>query len=227
MTTRFSLGLLPAILAIAAPLHAAPASPVVAPVSLMVYHIERHNQQVTIKDANEKTLITFADATPTLQGFCVWSAASRAANKPRSLTLTLKDQNGRNLWLTPVTVVYPQSISVGSYDDTGSDTQLVVRITQANPADPDYLPASGINFAVGADGRLVSLGAGSRQYRYVYGADTFSIVDQDGQGVFFGDFVDKRAVPHLGRSGLGLHLNQDGTVTMQMNGKNVEVDEPL
>ena len=226
MTTR-SLGLLPAVLAIAAPLHAAPAPPVAAPLNLMVYHIERHGQQVTIKDANEKTLTTFSDATPLLQGLLSWSATSRAANTPRSLALTLKDQNGRNLWSTPVAVVYPQSISVGSYDDTGSDTQLVVRTTQANPADPDYLPASGFNFGVGTDGRLVSFGAGSRQYKYAYETQGFSVVNQEATTVIHGDFVNKRAVPRLGRSGLGLHLNPDGTVAMQINGKEVEVSEPL
>ncbi len=227
MISLFSLGLLSATLAFAAaaPLHAAPAA--APPVNLMVYHIERHGQQVTVKDANEKPLTTFFNATPVLQGIFVWSAARRAANTPRKLTLTLKDQNGRNLWSTPVSVVYPQSISVGSYDDTGSDTQLVVRTTQANPADPDYLPASGFNFAVGADSRLVSFGAALRQYKYVCEGDTYSVVDQNGQTVIFGYFVNQRAVPRLRRSGLGLHLNQDGTVTMQINGKNVEPSEPL
>lgn len=226
MISRIALGVLSAMLAFAdaLPLYAAPAAS--APVNLMVYHIERHGQQVTVKDANEKTLVTCTAATPTIQGGVVWSAAGRAANTPRELTITLKDQNSRNLWSTPVLVVYPQSISLGCYDDTGSGTQIVVRTTQVNPADPDYVPASGFSFAIGADGRLVSFGDASHQYKYVCEADTYSVIDQSGQTVIFGYFVNKQAVPRLGRSGLGLHLNQNGAVTMQINGQDVEPGEP-
>lgn len=229
MISRVSLGILFAALAfaIAAPLHAAPAASVTAPIDSVTYHIERHNQQVMVKDANEKTLVTCTAATQTIQGFFVWSAAGPAANTPRRLTLTLKDENSRSLWSTPVSVVYPQSVSVGCYDDTGSGTQLVVRTTRANPADPDYLPASSLSFAVGADGRLISFGSASHQYKYVHEADTFSVVDQDGQTVIFGYFVvNKLGIHGLGRSRQGLHLNPDGTVTIQIDGKNVEPSEP-
>ncbi len=228
MMSRLSLGTLSAALAfaIAAPLHAAP--PVAAPVNSMIYHIERRNQQVTVKDADEKTLVTCTAATQTIQGFFVWSAAGRAANTPRKLTLTLKDQNSQNLWSTLVSVVYPQTISVGCYDDTGSGTQLVVSTTQANPANPDYPPASDLSFAVGADGRLVSFGNASHQYKYVYEAQSFSIVDQDGKTIIYGYFVvNKLPIRSLGRSRQSFHLNQDGTVTIQIDGKNVEPSNVL
>ena len=226
MTSRFSLGLLSATLAFAAAaaLHASPAAPAqAAPAASMTYHIERHGQQVLDKDANEKTLTTFSAATPTLQGLFTWSAAGLTADTPRTLALTLKDQNGRRLWFTPVAVAYPQNISV-NFNTTSEGTQLVINTTQPNPSNPDYPPATGLTFVVGADGRPESFRDASHRFKYVYQAHGFSVVDQDGKTVMHGNF--DTASSEIGSPlGFNLHLSQDGTGTMQINGNTIVIDK--
>ncbi len=218
-----SLGILFAALAfaIAAPLHAAPS--VAAPADSMTYHIERHNQQVIVTDADGKALTTFSAATPTLQGLFTWSAAGPTANTPRSLTLTLKDLNGRRLWSTPVSVVYPQIVSV-NYPSTADGTLLTINTTQDNPFNTEWPPASGVSFVVGADGRPLNFGVGSHQFKYVYEPHGFSVVDQNGKTLMHGDFAANNL--DIGSpAGYGLHLNQDGTGAMNVNGTEIAINK--
>jgi hypothetical protein len=211
------LGIVAAPLAVAAasPLHAAPAA--------VTYHIERYNHLVTVKDANEKTLTTFSAATPTLQGLFTWSAANPPINTPRTLTLTLKDQNGKRLWSSPVPVAYPQNINV-SFNTNAEGTQLAINTVQDNPSNSNYPPASGLVFVVGANGRPMSFGDGTHQFRYVYEANRFSVVDKDGKTLMHGDFAAKNL--DIGSPAAdGLHLSQDGTGTMQINGTSIAIDK--
>ena len=225
MISRTMIGVLSAMFAsaVAAPLHAAPAA-AAAPAASVTYHIERHNQQVTVKDANEKVLAAFPTTTPTIQGICMWGAVGPAADTSaaRSLTLTLKDQNGRRLWSTPVLVAYPQIISV-NYNSTAGGTLLMINTTQDSTPNPDYPPASGLSVTIGADGRPMSFGDASHRYKYVYEPQGFSVVDPDGKVIEHIN-ADTHKFEIAGTAGNSLHFNQDGTGTMRINGTNIAID---
>ena len=226
MISRTPIGLLSATLALAAtsPLHAVPTAPAdTATVSTATYHVERHGSQVTVKDADGKLLATFSAATPTIRGLYLWGAAGPAANTPRSLSLTLRDQNGGRLWSTPVPVVYPQTVSV-NYNSTAGGALLMINTTQNDAPDPDYPPASGLSFTLGADGRPIDFSDTSHRYTYVYEPHGFSIVDQCGKVVEHVD-IDTKKFEITGPAGYNLHLNQDGTGTMQINKMSIAIDK--
>ncbi len=210
--------------AVAAPLHSAFAgSAMPAAVLSATYHIERHNQKVSVEDANGKALAAFSAATPSIQGSFTWSATVLSANKVPILTLTLKDGSGRSLWSTPVSVVYPQTIAV-NYNSTAGGTLLSITATQNNTPDPDYPPASGLLFTIGQDGRPISFGDAAHQYKYIYAPHGFSVVGPDGKTVMQGS--DNASNLEINSpSGFRLHMNLDGTGTMQLNGMNIPIEK--
>lgn len=230
MISRISLGILTTALAfaIAAPLHAAPATSAVAPVDSITYHIERHNQQVIVKDAHGKTLTTFSAATPALQGLLMWSAVGPAAGTPRPLVLTLKNQNGRRLQSTPILVMCPQTLSL-SYHSVAGGTVLAISTTQLNPPDPDYWPSSGLIYTSGTNGHPLGFmygTVGSERLKYVYEVRDFSIVDQKGETFLYGEVNTREASMKVSSpAGYDQYFDRDGQGTLELNGTSIAIDK--
>jgi len=228
MISRIALGILSATLAFAAvsPLHATPTASAAAPAASVTYHIERHNQQVVVENADGKALTTFSAATPT-QSLLVWSAAGPAADTSaqRPLTLTLKDQKGRRLRSTPILVMCPQTISMNYHSITGG-TVLAISTTPLNPPDPNYWPSSGLIFTSGTNGYRLGFVFGSKRFKYVYEAHDFAILDHDGETLLQGIANSPESSMEISSPAeYGQHLNQNGTGTLQLNGTSIAIDK--
>ncbi len=239
MISRIALGVLSATLAVAAsPLYADPAaSSQAAPAASMTYHIERHGPQVTVKDADEKTLTTFSTATtnlqtPTtnLQGVLIRitppGAKASAVSALDKITLMLEDQNGRLFWSTPVPITFPLQTNVSYNPDVGGTLLIVNHQTEdaSDSSDPSQPPPSRLTFVIGPDGRPLSFGDATHQFKYVYEANGFSLIGSDGKVLIHGE-TTKNGVDISAKNSVMAHLNlnQDGTGTMQLNGTNIPI----
>ena len=118
MISKISVGVLLSAFAfaIAAPCGAAPITPAQAPTAVVVaYVLQNHDQHVTVKDGDGKTLRTAQAGTPTLQLVISITSAPPASPtaaspslaapdsavvkpKSRQVSLLLRDQNGLRLW---------------------------------------------------------------------------------------------------------------------------------
>ena len=232
MISRIALGVLSATLAVAAsPLYADPAaSSQAAPAASMTYHIERHGPQVTVKDADEKTLTTFSTATTNLQGVLIRTtppgAKASAVSALDKITLMLEDQNGRLFWSTPIPITFPLQTNVSYNPDVGGTLLTVNHQTEdaSDSSDPSQSPPSRLTFVIGPDGRPVSFGDATHQFKYVYEANGFSLIGSDGKVLIHGE-TTKNGVDISAKNSVMAHLNlnQDGTGTMQLNGTNIPI----
>ncbi len=212
MIFRFSLGLLFATLAFAAamPLHAAPAAS--APVDSVTYHIERYNQQITVKDADEETLATCTTATPEI-------LAILTKVVPHQLLFTLEDQGGKQLWSTPIPVISPAKFSF-QYSTDISGTKISVTHQQKDTSDSTQPPFSRAVIVIGSDGRPVSMSDGHKTYNFAVTPTGGSITGPDGKILVQ---KGKNGIDVSGPEGNAAHLNPDGTGTMQINGTDIAI----
>jgi hypothetical protein len=222
MTSRFPLGILSAVLALAAPLHAAPAA--ANTVDSVSYQIERHNQQVTVKDAKGKTLVTCTAVTPTLQGIFARqlnrAGAVSTDKTPSPLTFTLEDQNGLKLWSTIVPVISANQVSF-KYNDNMSGSQLVVGHQTENTSDADQRPFLRLVILIGPDGRPISMSDGHETYKIAINPTDTSVVGQDGKTLMQMHVHPNKTATFVTPDGIGSAAASDSGVALNLNGKTV------
>ena len=178
------LGVLAATLAlaVAAPLYAAPTP--AAPADSITYHIERHNQQVTVKDANEKTLVICRATTPTLQGIFVKNVlngtVSTDKKTPGQLRFMLEDQNGLRLWSTLVPVTSPLQVGF-KYGPEINGSVFVVTHQAEETSDPNQPPALRLVWVMGLDGHPVSMSDGVRTMNFAINPTGISVTNPSGK----------------------------------------------
>ena len=227
MLSQTSLGILSATLSLAsvAPLHAAPAASAgIAIVSTATYHVERHGSQVTVKDANEKTLVTCTAATPTIQ--CVFARNKPSETiTPRSKKafyqpiFTLEDQNGRHLWSTLVPVVSPTHFQfVYNVDITGIKILLDNKPSDTSPADQHQPSASRLFIILGADGRPLSAGDNLGN-KFALTPTGGSLTDPDGKVLFQAQGTPNNGAIFTGPDGMGGSVKTTNTgAIINLNG---------
>ncbi len=226
-----SLGILSAALAfaIAAPLHAAPTTSAAAPVDSVTYHIDRHNQAVTVKDANEKTLATFFAMTPTIQGVFTKAAAASdtgiASTDKKALhrlRFTLEDQAGRQLWSTIVPVVSPLKFSF-SYNADVSGLQLTIAHQTEDTSATDQPPFSRLVMVIGPDGRPVSMSDGHKTYNIAISPTSASFIGQDGEILLKGQGTPNDGAVFTTPTGNGSVKTTDTGAVVNLNGTKFEI----
>ena len=228
MISRFSLSLFSATLAFAAAvsLHAAPAAAVqAAPADSVTYHIERHGQQVTVKDANEKTLITRLATTQTIQ-----EVFTKAVPNPNAafthkkvadqIMFTLEDQTGRRLWSTPVPVVSPNQISF-VYNTKMVGSQLIIGHQAEDTSARDQPPFSRLVIVIGLDGRPVSMSDGHKTYNIAISPTESSFTGQDGKVLLETHVKANNTIAFTTPDGTGSAQATGTSVAINLNGTTV------
>ena len=227
MTSWFPLGILSAVFALATPLHAAPAA--AKTVDSVSYQIERHNQQVTVKDANGKTLVMCTAVTPTLRGIFARQLDKINLDKintvsadktPSPLTFTLEDQNGLKLWSTIVPVISANQVSF-KYNDNMSGSQLVVSHQTENTSDADQRPFLRLVVVIGPDGRPISMSDGHETYKIAINPTGASLVGQDGKALMQMHVQPNKTVTFVTPDGIGSAAANNSAVALNLNGKTV------
>jgi len=235
MMSRTSLGILSAALAfaIAAPFHAAPAaSAQAAPAGAVIYQIERHNQQVTVKDADGKMLVMCTATTPTIQGVLMKNATdggviSADRTVPHHSTFTLEDQNGRRLWSTVVPVVSPNRLSF-KYNPDVSGSQLIIAHQTEDTSNPDQTPISRLVMVLGPDGRPVSMSDGHKTYSIAISPTSVSLTDPTGKTIRSIEIKNTGAIVNLNGTKLEIkQVTKDGKVytSFPWNGHYVLIEQ--
>lgn len=229
MTSRIPLGILSTALAfaIAAPLHAAPTASAAAPVDSMTYHIERHNQQVTVKNASGKMLATFFATTPTIQGVLAKAAPSAGVvpinkNSSHQPMFTLEDQNGKRLWSTLVPVLSPTNFRL-IYNADMSGTELVLDHQTENTSDHSQPLASRLFFMLDADGHPLSAGDNLGN-KFAISPTGASLTDSDGKVLFKAQGTPNDGAIFSGPDGMtGSVKTTDTGASVNLNGIKFEI----